>query len=133
MEVSAELMKAHINRRGWWLWAATLAVVLALASAVTLLFYPLVRLIQELGGTRNSSEGYYAIVGLAGLVLIFCLYVVLKQHELMRTRDALEVNERGRQEASARLSELSALFQVSTTLNLQLQLNVILDWSAAAK
>ena len=127
MEVSAELMKAHINRRGWWLWAATLAVVLALASAVTLLFYPLVRLIQELGGTRNSSEGYYAIVGLGGLVLIFCLYVVLKQHELMKTRDALEVNERGRQEASARLSELSALFQVSTTLNLQLQLNVILE------
>ena len=127
VEVSTELMKHHINRRGWLLWAATLAVVLALASAVTLLFYPLVRLIQELGGSRNSSEGYYAIVGLGGLVLIFCLYVVLKQHELMKTRDALEVNERGRQEASARLSELSALFQVSTTLNLQLQLNVILE------
>jgi len=60
-------------------------------------------------------------------VLIFCLYVVLKQHELMKTRDALENNERGRQEAAARLSELSALFQVSTTLNLQLQLNVILE------
>ena len=127
MEVSAELMKDNINRRGWLLWAATFAVVLALASAVTLLFYPLVRLIQELGGARNSTEGYYAIVGLAGLVLIFCLYVVLKQHELMKTRDALELNERGRQEASVRLSELSALFQVSTTLNLQLQLNVILE------
>ncbi|TMQ58793.1 MAG: GAF domain-containing sensor histidine kinase [Candidatus Eisenbacteria bacterium] len=127
MEVSAELMKDNINRRGWLLCAATFAVVLALASAVTLLFYPLVRLIQELGGARNSTEGYYAIVGLAGLVLIFCLYVVLKQHELMKTRDALELNERGRQEASVRLSELSALFQVSTTLNLQLQLNVILE------
>jgi signal transduction histidine kinase len=120
-------MKDHINRRGWLLWAATLVVVLALASAVTLLFYPLVRLIQELGGARNSTESYYAIVGLAGLVLIFCLYVVLKQHELMKTRDALELNERGRQEAAARLNELSALFQVSTTLNLQLQLNVILE------
>jgi hypothetical protein len=52
---------------------------------------------------------------------------VLKQHELMKTRDALELNERGRQEARARLIELSALFQVSTTLNLQLQLNVILE------
>jgi signal transduction histidine kinase len=127
LEVSAELMKDHINRRGWLLWAATLVVVLALASAVTLLFYPLVRLIQELGGTRNSMDSYYAIVGLGGLILIFCLYVVLKQHELMKTRDALETNERSRQEASARLSELSALFQVSTTLNLQLQLNVILE------
>ena len=127
MEVSADLN--HINRRGWLLWAATLVVVLALASAVTLLFYPLVRLIQETGaaGTRNTMEGYYAIVGLSGLVLIFCLYVVLKQHELMKTRDALEQKERGRQEAAARLSELSALFQVSTTLNLQLQLNVILE------
>ena len=127
MDVSAERLKDHISRRGWMLWAATIAVVLALASAVTLLFYPLVRLIQEVGGGASSIEGYYAIVGLGGLVLIFCLYVVLKQHELMRTRDALEQNELGRQQAAARLSELSALFQVSTTLNLQLQLNVILE------
>jgi hypothetical protein len=41
-------------------------VVLALASAVTLLFYPLVRLIQEMGGARNSAESYYAIVGSPG-------------------------------------------------------------------
>ena len=127
MEVSAEWMRGHIERRGWMLWGATIVVVIALASSVTLLFFPLVRLIQDTAGTRNTMEDYYAIVGLSGLVLIFCLYVVLKQHELMKTRDALEMNERGRQETAVRLSELSALFQVSTTLNLQLQLNVILE------
>lgn len=133
MDVSADLKrdhvskKNHINRRGWLLWTATFAVLLALTSAVTLLFFPLVRLIQELGGARGSADYYYAVIGLGGLVVIFCLYVVLKQHELMRTRDALEHEERGRQETATRLSELSALFQVSTTLNLQLQLNVILE------
>jgi len=127
LEVGAKLKKDHINRRGWLLWGATFAVMLALAATVPLLHYPLVRLLQEFQGGRASLEGYYALIGLGGLVLIFCLYIALKQRELMKTRDALEKEERERQEAATRLSELSELFQVSTTLNLQLQLNVILE------
>jgi signal transduction histidine kinase len=61
------------------------------------------------------------------MVVIFCLYIALKQRELNRMRDALEHEEEEKEAVRSRLSELSALFQVSTTLNLQLRLNVILE------
>ncbi|MBI3539204.1 MAG: GAF domain-containing sensor histidine kinase, partial [Candidatus Eisenbacteria bacterium] len=64
---------------------------------------------------------------LSGLVLIFCFYTILKQRELNRLRDTLVADERDLQDARTRLSEMSALFQLSTTLNLQLQLGAILE------
>jgi signal transduction histidine kinase len=116
----------NITRRGWWLWGVTIGVVVALATAVPLLYLPLVRIGEDRQG-GSPLESYYAVIGLVGLVAIFCLYTAIKQRELLRTRDALEREERDKQETSSRLSELSALFQVSTTLNLQLQLGVILE------
>lgn len=126
MNVSSGSKRDRINRRGWWLWAVTFTVVVALAAAVPLLYVPLLRMIEEREGGAGL-EGYYAIIGLAGLVAIFCLYTALKQRELNKTREQLEHEERDKQETANRLSELSALFQVSTTLNLQLQLGVILE------
>ena len=122
------LHRTYIARRTWLLWAATFAVVIALAASVPLLYLPMVKTMEEVdGGTPKPIEGYYAVIGLAGLVLIFCLYVTLKQRELNRVREALEHEEEEKEAVRLRLSELSALFQVSTTLNLQLRLNVILE------
>ena len=60
-------------------------------------------------------------MGLAGLVILFCLYTVIQQRELHRAVKALSREENDRADASVRLSELTALFQVSTTLQLQLR------------
>jgi len=122
--------KSHLERITWWLWALTFTLVVALAAAVPLLYVPLMRTIESYDGTPGAPppmESYYAIIGLAGLVLIFCLYVTLKQSELNRMRRALTEEEEEKEAVRARLSELSALFQVSTTLNLQLRLGVILE------
>ncbi len=120
--------RRRIDRLTWVLWAATFAVVLALAASVPLLYVPLAHSLEEITGQRATPlKGYYALVGLGGLVLIFCLVVALKQSQLHRMRDALEREEEEKEAVRARLSELSALFQVSTTLNLQLRLNVILE------
>jgi signal transduction histidine kinase len=59
--------------------------------------------------------------------LVFCLYTALKQWELERMRRALLREELQLEDARTRLSEISALFQVSTTLNLQLRLDAILE------
>lgn len=117
----------RINRLTWLLWIATFAVVMALAASVPLIYVPLQSAVDAADGRRPTIETYYALVGLSGLVLIFCLYVTLKQRELNRMREALEREEEDKESVRARLSELSALFQVSTTLNLQLRLNVILE------
>ena len=118
----------HLSRRSWLLWALTILVVLALTAAVPLLYLPL----MELEGTNGMPSGqerdaYYAIVGLAGLVVTFCLYTWSKQRELEAMRSALHREEREKDDVRNRLSELSALFQVSTSLNLQLRLDVILE------
>ncbi len=116
----------RLARRGWFLWGATFAVVIALAAAVPLLYLPLNSLLLDEGG-QPPQETYVAIVGLAGLVLVFCLYTALKQRELDAMRRRLEREEREKADVRTRLSELSELFQLSTTLNLQLQLDDILE------
>lgn len=117
-----------IDRRAWILWGVTFIVVIALTIAVPLLYIPLLRL---LGGRDDApqpfTDAYYAVVALAGLVVIFCLYTALKHRELNIMRAALEREEREKENVATRLSELSALFQVSTALNLQLRLDAILE------
>jgi signal transduction histidine kinase len=116
----------RLDRRGWFLWGATFAVVLALAAAVPLLYLPLNDLLQE-EGAGLPGETHLALVGLGGLVVIFCLYTALKQRELDAMRRRLERQEHEKADVRTRLSELSELFQLSTTLNLQLQLDDILE------
>ncbi|MBI1796036.1 MAG: GAF domain-containing sensor histidine kinase [Candidatus Eisenbacteria bacterium] len=118
----------RLNRRAWSLWALMFAVVLALTATVPALYLPM---LEMLGGEDQADlwvrNGYTAGIGLSGLVLIFCFYTILKQRELNRLRDTLVADERDLQDARTRLSEMSALFQLSTTLNLQLQLGAILE------
>ncbi len=115
-----------LDRRTRMLWAVTFLVLIALAATVPLLYLPLAGLMNEgVGGL--PQEDYVAIVGLGGLVLLFCLYTALKRRELDVVRRRLEAEERERETVATRLSELSALFQVSTTLNLQLGLEPILE------
>src|SRR5258707_4805135 len=116
---------ATLGRRGWLLWLLTFVVMLSLTAAVPVLYWALLESYAASGPTREQA--YLAIVGLAGLVLLFCLYTALKQHELENTRTALAREEMEKEDIRVRLSELSELFQVSTTLNLQLRLDVILE------
>jgi K+-sensing histidine kinase KdpD len=118
----------RLNQRVWTLWMLAFAVILALTAAIPTLYMPL---LQLLGADDRAGQwiqnGYTAGVGLAGLVLVFCLFIVVKQRELMKMREAMVADEQELQDARTRLSEITALFQLSTTLNLQLQLNSILE------
>jgi signal transduction histidine kinase len=116
-----------LDRRAWSLLWLTFAVVIALAAAVPLLYLPLTTLLRESPGGESVPAGYVPVLGLSGLVVIFCLYTALRQRELDAMRGRLEQEERERADVGTRLSELSALFQLSTTLNLQLQLEDILE------
>ena len=115
-----------IDRKGWWLWTLTFLVMIALTCSVPALYFPLIAR-PDLAGGWEFPEGYYAIVGLSGLVVVFCLYTALKQRELNQLRQQLLAEERELQDVRTRLSELSALFNLSSTLNLQLHLDPILE------
>jgi signal transduction histidine kinase len=118
----------RLNRRTWSLWVAAFALILSLTVAVPFLYIPM---LEYLGADEAGSflvrNGSTAGLGLAVLAVIFCIHVIMKQRELMRMREILVADEQGLQDARTRLSEMSALFQLSTTLNLQLQLNAILE------
>jgi signal transduction histidine kinase len=114
-----------LERRAWWLWGLTIALMLALTIALPAFFLPLMDAIESGGGWL--SDTYNALVGVAGLVLVFCLYVISKQQELNRVRDRLLAEERELADVRTRLSELTALFHVSATINLQLNLGGILE------
>jgi signal transduction histidine kinase len=116
-----------LDRRAWSLLGLTFVVVIALAAAVPLLYLPQAGLLSETQGGEPAQERYLSILGLIGMVVIFCLYTALKQSELDAMRRLLEQEEREKANVGTRLSELSALFQLSTTLNLQLQLEDILE------
>ena len=127
MAPKAPLNAEHLSRRSWILWGLTFAVLLALTASVPLLYFPLIESLQRGDGAAGVVHPYYAVIGLSGLVLLFCLYTALKHRELEQMRRALMDEEQTSEGSRTRLSELSALFQMTSALNLQLRLDVVLE------
>ena len=118
---------AQIRRAGWLLWGVTFALLLALTLTVPALYMPLLQALGRGDETQWLNDTYLATIALVGLVVLFCLYTITKQREIDLMREALEREEHDREDVSTRLSELSMLFQVSTTLQLQLRPDIILE------
>ncbi len=112
---------------GWTLWAVNFALLLAMTVAVVLLHIPVIKALEAEPESAVLQQTYYSLVGLSGLVLLFCLMIVMRQNDLNRVRRELMNEEIETDAVRARLMELSALFQVSTTLNLQLRLDTVLE------
>src|SRR5262245_20423171 len=81
----------------------------------------------EDGGRFSFERRWPTVVGLFGLVVLFTLYAQHKHHQLVqletRLRD-LAVREAG---LKAHFTELSYLFDISTQLQLRLDLNGMLE------
>lgn len=71
----------HLDRRQWWLWSTTVAVVLLLTLGVASFAFP---------AMLNHDQGTYsfflnqAVRALVGLVLVFSVYLVYQQTQIMR-------------------------------------------------
>jgi diguanylate cyclase (GGDEF)-like protein len=73
----------HLDRRQWWLWSTTVAVILLLTLAVASFAFPAMLSRDE------SSYSFYlnqAVRALVGLVLVFSVYLVYQQVQLTRLR-----------------------------------------------
>lgn len=120
----------QLDRAGWLLWGVTFLLLLTLAITIPALYLPLADVV---GGSPAFAdiplvrEPVTTLVVLVGLVLLFCLYTVTKQREINVMRDAIDSQKHEREDVQSRLSELSSLFQASTTLQMQLRLDLILE------
>lgn len=73
----------HLDRRQWWLWSTTVAVILLLTLAVASFAFPAMLSREE------STYSFYlnqAVRALVGLVLVFSVYLVYQQVQLSRLR-----------------------------------------------
>jgi diguanylate cyclase (GGDEF)-like protein len=73
----------HLDRRQWWLWSTTVAVILLLTLAVASFAFPAMLSRDE---TAYSFYLNQAVRALVGLVLVFNVYLIYQQVQLMRLR-----------------------------------------------
>lgn len=75
-----------LDRRQWWLWSSTVLVLILLTLAVASFAFPAV-LDQDVG--TYSIYLNQAIRALVGIVLVFAVYAVYQQHQIIRIRNQI--------------------------------------------
>jgi diguanylate cyclase (GGDEF)-like protein len=76
----------HLDRRQWWLWSSTVAVLLLLTLAVASFSFP--SLLNKDSGTYSFYLNQ-AVRALVGMVLLFSVYLVYQQVLIYRLRNQL--------------------------------------------
>jgi hypothetical protein len=116
----------RVQKQDWQMWILVLTVFLVFASFIVLVvFYSdLQQLYEEQINIRMFN---FLLLGFVALSLLFIGYVVLKeisvkklQKDLMEERITAQVLER-------RLTDLQAVFEVTTLVNSEMELSGILD------
>ena len=116
---------ASVEKSNIRYWVVVLLLLAAFATATSLLYSATVETLSDSGGpVLLGSETL--IASLAGLVVVFCLYMIHRQMEFARLRKSL-FSQRVRTETlKAQLDELSSLFDVGTAINMRLKLDGII-------
>ncbi len=107
----------------YWLIVCLLLTVFATATA---LLYVTTRGSMRSADAFVLDNGSAVIVSLAGLVILFCLYMLQRQFDLAQLRSRLFHEKIQVETLKGKLSELSALFEVGTAINLRLRLDGIM-------
>ena len=76
----------HLDRRQWWLWSSTVAVILLLTLAVASFAFP--AMLSREQGTYSFFLNQ-SVRALVGMVLVFSVYVVYQQVLIHRVRHQL--------------------------------------------
>jgi signal transduction histidine kinase len=114
-----------VERSNLSYWFIVILLLAAFATATALLYSSTLVTLKE-GGESNLPGNSALVTSLAGLVVIFCLYMLQRQAELARLRAKL-LNQRVKMETlRAQLEELSSLFDVGTAINMRLKLDGII-------
>src|SRR5512140_2730739 len=101
-----------LDRRNWSAWLINGLLLIVMAAVITSLYLPQVwgLIVPEIPAPETRGM---LVMGLCGLVLIFMLYMLLKQRQTVQMRDDL-IRGRMREEIlRSRLSEITSLFDMS--------------------
>ena len=115
-----------LDRRNWSLWFLNGLLLVTMAAVITSLYLPRVwgLIVPDIPAPETRGM---LVTGMCGLVLIFMLYMLLKQRQTLVLRNDL-IRARVKEEIlRSRLSEITSLFDMSTSVNMQLTVESILD------
>jgi len=120
-----DLTQKQVDRRTWSMLGLVILVLLGFTITVQALFVSIMN--SGYLGERLPPGAWILLVGLVGLTLIFCLYVVRQQTEINRFRAHLMAEQMELEQSRVRLAELTSLFQLGSSLHMELSLDTILE------
>jgi diguanylate cyclase (GGDEF)-like protein len=107
----------HLDRRQWWLWSTTFALILLLTIAVASFAFPALLSLEQ---TTYSFYLNQAVRALVGIVLVSSVYLIYQQHMISRLRNELadQINSLAKVESLAsEVYKLAALDQLTGLYN----------------
>jgi signal transduction histidine kinase len=124
LPIQEEIKK--LEKKDWQLWVLTLGVLLIFGVFILLTFF-----YSDLQGIYEEEISYFnynlLFLGFAALSLLFVSYIVLKEHSIRSLRRDLINQKILTYSLEHRFQELRALFEVSTLVNSEIELPVILQ------
>lgn len=116
----------RLERKDWQLWALTITLLLVFGAFILLTFF--YSDLQELYEEEISYFNYNLLfLGFTALSLFFASYILLKEHSIKGLMRDLINQKTITNNLERHFRELEALFQVSTLVNSQTDLPIILD------
>ena len=114
-----------IERRNWWLWIVTFSLIIALGAAVV--FFSVATVSNVARRLQNEAGMQVLLSSLFGLILLFCLYLILKQRELSILRRRLFDENRQTGVLQAHVASLTSLLEAAAALAMNMDMKSILD------
>src|SRR5271155_4516193 len=107
----------RLDRRQWWLWSSTVLVLILLTVAVASFAFPAI-----LSKDQESYSFYLnqAVRALVGIVLLFSVYLVYQQYQIIRMRNQIadQIQSLAKVETlTAEVFKLAALAQLTGLYN----------------
>lgn len=121
----ASAVQKQADRRTTALLGLVILVLLGFAFTVQTLWVSVVR--SGFLGDNVPAGGWMLLVGLVGLTVLFCLYILHQQTEISRFRARLVSEQMELEQSRGRLAELTSLFQLGNSLHMDLPLDTILE------
>ncbi len=122
----SQTITSHYDRRGWALLALAILVILAFAFTLPSLYVSLLRS-GFLGEYVPAGAGWVLLVGLLGLTIIFCLYMVHQQSQINQFRRRMIADQMELEQSRGRLGEIISLFQLGGNLQMELPLETVAE------
>src|SRR5580658_2742212 len=107
----------HLDRRQWWLWSTTFALILLLTIAVASFAFPALLSLEQ---TTYSFYLNQAVRALVGIVLVSSVYLIYQQHMISKLRNQLadQIHSLAKVESLAsEVYKLAALDQLTGLYN----------------